>query len=103
MINWDAIGAIGEIVGAIAVVATLTYLAIQIRTARADAASAVISSAMEGFSRWRANILQNFDIAEAIAKANQSGALDERQQVQLRTLADELFILVGVGATTSWS
>ncbi|MCP5347657.1 MAG: hypothetical protein R3F41_19080 [Gammaproteobacteria bacterium] len=29
--NWDAIGAIGEIVGAIGVIATLAYLAIQIR------------------------------------------------------------------------
>jgi hypothetical protein len=29
--NWDAIGAIGEIVGAIAVVVSLVYLAIQIR------------------------------------------------------------------------
>lgn len=29
--NWDAIGAIGEIVGAIAVVASLAYLAIQVR------------------------------------------------------------------------
>jgi hypothetical protein len=30
-INWDAIGAVGEIVGAIAVLATLIYLVIQIR------------------------------------------------------------------------
>ena len=29
--NWEAIGAIGEIVGAIAVVATLGYLAVQVR------------------------------------------------------------------------
>ncbi len=29
--NWDAIGAIGEIVGALAVLATLIYLAVQIR------------------------------------------------------------------------
>ena len=29
--NWEAIGAIGEIVGAIAVIATLFYLSIQIR------------------------------------------------------------------------
>ncbi len=29
--NWEAIGAIGEVVGAIAVIATLLYLAIQIR------------------------------------------------------------------------
>jgi hypothetical protein len=29
--NWDAIGAIGETVGAVAVIATLFYLAVQIR------------------------------------------------------------------------
>ena len=38
--NWDAIGAVGEILGAAAVVATLVYLAIQIRHAR-DAAADV--------------------------------------------------------------
>ncbi len=31
MINWDAIGAIGEVVGAGAVVITLVYLALQVR------------------------------------------------------------------------
>jgi hypothetical protein len=30
-INWEAVGAIGEIVGAVAVVLTLGYLAVQIR------------------------------------------------------------------------
>ena len=29
--NWDAIGAIGEILGAIVVIATLGYVAVQIR------------------------------------------------------------------------
>ncbi len=32
--NWDAIGAIGEIVGALAVLVTLIYLAVQIRHAK---------------------------------------------------------------------
>jgi len=31
MVNWDAAGAVGEIVGAIAVLITLVYLAKQIR------------------------------------------------------------------------
>ena len=35
--NWDAIGAIGEIVGSLAVVLTLGYLAVQIRTAQKSA------------------------------------------------------------------
>ena len=44
--NWEAIGAVGELVGALAVVMTLAYLALQIRqsntVARADAYSRVI-------------------------------------------------------------
>lgn len=35
MVNWDAIGAIGELAGAAAVVLTLAYLATQIRQTRA--------------------------------------------------------------------
>ena len=39
MYNWEAIGAIGEILGAIAVVATLAYLAVQIRESRTATAA----------------------------------------------------------------
>jgi len=39
--NWDAVGAIGEIIGAAAVVATLGYLAIQMRQANLHAKSQV--------------------------------------------------------------
>ena len=35
--NWEAIGAVGEILGAIAVVVTLVYLAIQVRHSTAQA------------------------------------------------------------------
>jgi len=34
--NWDAIGAIGEMVGAVAVIITLVYLAVQVRQARQE-------------------------------------------------------------------
>ena len=34
--NWDAVGAIGEIIGALAVVLTLAYLAIQLSQARSE-------------------------------------------------------------------
>jgi len=50
--NWDAIGAIGEIVGAVAVIMTLVYLAIQIRdSARASRSAAVTdaTTAMQAF------------------------------------------------------
>ncbi|RLA47946.1 MAG: hypothetical protein DRR06_01045 [Gammaproteobacteria bacterium] len=38
--NWEAIGAIGEILGALAVVLTLGYVAVQIRHTRLEAADA---------------------------------------------------------------
>jgi len=97
--EWDAVGAIGEIVGAIAVVATLLYLAGQIRTAQVAGASAATYSAIESFSRWRSSILDNFDVAEALTKANRGEALTEREELLVRTLADDFFVLIVVGPT----
>jgi hypothetical protein len=46
--NWDAIGAIAETLGAVGVIATLAYLAVQIRqnttTVRSSAASAIVQT-----------------------------------------------------------
>jgi len=39
--NWDALGAVGEVVGALAVVLTLGYLAVQIRHSTKSAEDAV--------------------------------------------------------------
>ena len=42
--NWEAISAIGEIVGALAVVITLVYLAIQVREQNRESRAAAIDS-----------------------------------------------------------
>ena len=43
--NWEALGAIGEIVGAVAVVVTLLYVAVQVwRSTRASAVEAKLQS-----------------------------------------------------------
>ena len=49
--NWEAIGAIGEIVGAIAVVVSLMYLAIQIRTSSSLAKAQMFQSVAAEQSR----------------------------------------------------
>ena len=54
--NWEAIGAIGEIVGAIAVVATLFYLAIQIRYASREAQSNVAWSITSSLNHFASEI-----------------------------------------------
>lgn len=91
--NWDAAGALGEIIGATAVVVSVVYLALQIRSARADSASAATYSVVEGFSRWRSTILENTDVAEALSKANRQATLTERELLQVRMVFDELLVL----------
>ena len=49
--NWDAIGAIGEIVGALAVVATLAYLAQQIRNQNRANETAAFDGIADAFNQ----------------------------------------------------
>jgi hypothetical protein len=44
LVNWEAIGAVGEILGALVVVATLVYLAAQVRESRRATAADIYQS-----------------------------------------------------------
>ena len=50
--NWDAIGALGEIIGAAAVFVSLLYLAIQIRQSTALARTQYHTNSVTGFARF---------------------------------------------------
>ncbi len=70
--NWNAIGAIGEIVGALAVVVSVLYLSIQIRTnTRSQRSTMQHSLHQETVSRMMA-IAQDDVLAEKLLKADQS-------------------------------
>jgi hypothetical protein len=47
--NWDAIGAIGQLLGSVAVFVTLGYLAVQVRHARQETRRALSQGRGEGF------------------------------------------------------
>ena len=61
--NWDAIGAIGEIVGAIAVVATLLYLSAQIRQANRATRSESIQEATTAFNEINGWVVNDEQLA----------------------------------------
>jgi hypothetical protein len=67
--SWDAIGAIGEIIGAAAVVLSLGYLAVQIRNQNAESRAAAMHDISVG---WRAASEQFTDgeLADIFIKAN---------------------------------
>jgi len=60
--NWEAIGAVGEIVGALAVVASLTYVAVQLKAANTLTQVQTRENANEAFDRWRSKLVLDEDL-----------------------------------------
>ena len=90
--NWEAIGSIGEIVGAIAVVATLIYLSRQIGMARKESKVQGTYASLEYYANWRSHLIDNPDLAEAVAQANRAETLSEEQTLRLTAFMDDLII-----------
>lgn len=89
--NWDAIGAIGEIIGALAVVVSLIYLAIQIRSQNSQAK---LSALREMSKELRATtaMFATENISGIFVRANKDySCLEETESVQLIVLATNIF------------
>ena len=70
--NWEAAGAIGEIVGAAAVVATLVYLAVQIRQSSRIASVQASQHVLEGAAELQARIAGDEDLRRIFASGCRS-------------------------------
>jgi len=62
--NWEAIGAVGEILGAIGVIATLGYLAVQIRQNTKSNRQAAARSTLDTINRLNLVIVERPEIAD---------------------------------------
>ena len=89
--NWDAIGAIGEIIGAFAVVISLLYLAVQIRTQNKQAKL----SALHEMSREQRLVAERFateNISDIVVRANKDHkTISEAESFQLIALVTNFF------------
>ena len=89
--NWDAIGAIGEIIGAAAVVASLVYLAVQIQSQNRESR---MSSMHDIFVGYRDNLalMGEADMADLYAKAyDDYESLTRSETIRLIAFASRLF------------
>ena len=66
--NWNAIGAIADIVGAMAVVVTLIYLAYEIRLSRRVNESATVDALATGWNSLNTHIVDDAELAEVRLK-----------------------------------
>ena len=67
--NWDALGAIAEFIGAVAVVSTIAYLAVQIRDSRRNAQSEAVNTVMSGWNEAIQALGANREIASIVQRA----------------------------------
>ncbi|MDD9888763.1 MAG: hypothetical protein OXU30_00295 [Gammaproteobacteria bacterium] len=78
--NWEAVGAISEIIGALAVVATLAYLAVQIRQSndllRSESRQTLVSNDVTSLNA-------NIDHSKTFAKYVTNECLSAEEQLQL--------------------
>ena len=61
--NWDALGAIGEIVGAVAVVVTLIYVARQIHQENAQTQASARYSFIKAYGEMNTSITNSKEVA----------------------------------------
>ena len=85
--NWDAIGAIGELLGAAAVLFTLIYLAVQIRQNTSAVATATYESTMTGFNDINIVVAGNPALASLLDRGCQNpDSLNSEEIVQFNFL-----------------
>lgn len=91
--NWDAISAVSEIVGAIAVVATLAYLAVQIRDGARASRSAAVTDATTGMQMWYQELGSNAETAtQFLGGMTTPDSLSKHHQFQFVMLVHAVFL-----------
>ena len=90
MMNWEAIGAVGEIVGAIAVVATLIYLAIQMRQNTTAIQLSTAHSVTEELQEMFSLLASDQSLSEIIVQAAQGTDLSAPDRVRYYTWSSNL-------------
>lgn len=90
--NWDAIGAIGEIIGAAGVIATLIYLAIQIRQNTTAMNRTTVRQALESNNAALTSLLDE-GVSELFVRGLKS--LDDLSEVERYRFDNAFFQWVG--------
>ena len=103
--NWEAIGAIGEVAGAIAVVATLLYLGRQIRISSKAQQTATQHNILEEFRASITELIRDDRLSEAHARFSTGQDLDKESRLRIQMfisnqfrIYEELFLAYQTGS-----
>jgi hypothetical protein len=91
-LNWDAIGAIGEVLGAVAVVVTLIYLAVQLRQNTVATLGDRLDAHFDSICGWYQQ-LSDATVADIWLRGVRGfNALSQVEQVQFNSLAIQVML-----------
>ena len=101
--TFQELGAIGELIGGLAVLLTLLYLAIQTKQARIAAEETANFAAIQAtyttvdtYFNWRTLIVYNPEVSKVIAKAKSDAPLDDQEQILFSNVFEHLFFAAAV-------
>ena len=84
--NWEAIGAVGEVLGAVAVVATLAYLSAQIRSGNRALLASQREAGFTAIREWNHQVMVDEQLADVIRRgAKDLSSLTPTEEVQFGT------------------
>lgn len=111
--NWEMVGAIGEVSGALAVLATLAYLAVQIRQSNKLTTTSIYESAMDGYIRLNQLVVNDAEAASIFQRGfSDISLLNEeenfRYNMMFRAFLNHIYKLFrlyeqGVFSVQEWS
>ena len=81
--DWDAIGAIGEVIGAAGVIFSLVYLATQIRSSAKQANADAIYNLQKGQADIMETLSSNPGLAILLAKLESGDSLTTHEEIQI--------------------
>jgi len=88
--NWNAISAGGELIGALGVLLSLLYLAAQIRQNTRALHHSSLDQAIQDFSRWRGRLISDPTLIALWRRGIRGQELDELERAQFDLLAADL-------------
>ena len=90
--NWEALGAIAELIGAVGVIASLIYVGFQVRQNTRSMRAATYDSLVRSNGEWLAPLIQDAALAESFEVAVTSWTdVQEAQRPRVMYLLTQLF------------
>ena len=93
--NWDAIGAIGQVLGSLAVFVSLGYLAVQTKVSASATKHASQNAFVSEYNQFLTDMRTQPELIELLVRASSEGTetLDFKSQEQLHLFFTQQFIL----------